>query len=402
MAVVRAVRALRYDTARVGDLSRVIAPPYDVITPDEQAALYEASPYNVIRLILPREAARAEAASRALRDWTASGILVREPGPAMYLYAQTFTLPDGSTRTREGVILSLALEEFSRGIVLPHEKTLPGPKADRLAIIRATGANLSPIFGLYARRGELARDVLGVGGPPFVEATNGSGSHRLWRVTDAAAIARFAASLADERIIIADGHHRYETALAYRDEQRTDAAGSILAYVANLDEEGVVILPTHRILRGPLRMDAATLANRLAECFTMEPLVPGQPRAAGEIDCILPHRRLRLRAKPEAGACVASLPAAIRTLDVSVLHGAILGPLLGVGAEDLEFTHEDEEALDAVTTGHAAAAFLLNPPSLAAVRAVCLAGELMPEKSTYFYPKLATGLVFQPVGPPWV
>jgi uncharacterized protein (DUF1015 family) len=402
MAVVRAVRALRYDTARVGDLSRVIAPPYDVITPDEQAALYEASPYNVIRLILPREAARAEAASRALRDWTASGILVREPGPAMYLYAQTFTLPDGSTRTREGVILSLALEEFSRGIVLPHEKTLPGPKADRLAIIRATGANLSPIFGLYARRGELARDVLGVGGPPFVEATNGSGSHRLWPVTDAAAIARFAASLADERIIIADGHHRYETALAYRDEQRTDAAGSILAYVANLDEEGVVILPTHRILRGPLRMDAATLANRLAECFTIEPLAPGQPRAAGEIDCILPHRRLRLRAKPEAGACVASLPGAIRALDVSVLHGAILGPLLGVGAEDLEFTHEDEEALDAVTTGHAAAAFLLNPPSLAAVRAVCLAGELMPEKSTYFYPKLATGLVFQPVGPPWV
>jgi uncharacterized protein (DUF1015 family) len=402
MAVVRAVRALRYDTARVGDLSRVIAPPYDVITPDEQAALYAASPYNVIRLILPREAARAEAASRMLREWMASGILVREPDPAVYLYAQTFTLPDGSTRTREGVILSLGLEEFSRGVVLPHERTLPGPKADRLAIIRATGANLSPIFGLYARRGERARDVLGVVGPPFVEATNGSGGHRLWRVTDAAAIARFAATLADERIIIADGHHRYETALAYRDEQRTAAAGSILAYVANLDEEGVVILPTHRILRGPLRMDAATLASRLAECFAIEPLAPGAPRAAGEIDCILPHRRLRLRAKPEAGACVAGLPAAIRTLDVSVLHGAILGPLLGVRPEELEFTHEDEEAHDAVTTGHAAAAFLLNPPSLAAVRTVCLAGEVMPEKSTYFYPKLATGLVFQPVGPPWV
>jgi uncharacterized protein (DUF1015 family) len=402
MAVVRAVRALRYDTARVGDLSRVIAPPYDVITPEEQAALYEASPYNVIRLILPREAARAEAASQTLREWMASGVLVREPSPAVYLYAQTFTLPDGSTRTREGVILSLGLEEFSRGVVLPHEKTLPGPKADRLAIIRATGANLSPIFGLYAHRGERARDVLGVGGPPVVEAANGSGSHRLWRVSDAAAIARFAATLAAERIIIADGHHRYETALAYRDEQRTAAAGSILAYVANLDEEGVVILPTHRILRGPLRMDAATLASRLAECFAIEPLSPGAPRAVGEIDCILPHRRLRLRAKPEAGACVASLPAAIRTLDVSVLHGAILGPLLGVSPEELEFTHEDEEALAAVTTGHAAAAFLLNPPSLAAVRAVCLAGELMPEKSTYFYPKLATGLVFQPVGPPWV
>jgi uncharacterized protein (DUF1015 family) len=402
MAVVRAVPALRYDVARVGDLSSVIAPPYDVITPDEQGALYARSPHNVIRLILPREAARAEAAARTLGEWIAGGILVRDPEPAMFLYAQTFTLPDGSSRTREGVLLSLALEEFSRGVVLPHEKTLPGPKADRLAIIRATGANLSPIFGLYARRGERARDVLGVSGPPLVEATDAAGSHRLWRVTDAAAIARFAASLADERIIIADGHHRYETALAYRDEQRTPAAGSILAYVTNLDEEGVVVLPTHRMLRAPLRMDTATLASRLADCFTIERLPPGRPRVAGEIDCILPDRRLRLRATSAAAACVSKLPPAIRSLDVSVLHGAILAPLLGVDAETLEFTHDDEEALDAVTTGHATAAFLLNPPSLAAVRAVCLAGELMPEKSTYFYPKLATGLVFQPVGPPWV
>ena len=402
MAVVRAVHALRYDVARVGDLSRVIAPPYDVITPEEQEVLYAESPYNVIRLILPREAARAEAASRTLREWVAGGILVREPVPAVFLYAQTFTLPDGSTRTREGVLLILGLEEFSLGVFLPHEKTLPGPKADRLAIIRATGANLSPIFGLYARRGERARDVLGVSGPPLVEAADASGGHRLWRVTDAAAIARFAASLADERVIIADGHHRYETALAYRDEQRTQSAATILAYVANLDEEGVVILPTHRVLRGPLRMDAATLAARLADCFTIERLPPGRPRVVGEIDCVLPDRRLRLRARPAADTCLARLPPAIRGLDVSLLHGAILGPLLAVDAEALEFTHDDEEAIDAVTTGHAAAAFLLNPPSLAAVRTVCLAGELMPEKSTYFYPKLATGLVFQPVGPPWV
>ena len=402
MAVVRAVRALRYDVARVGDLSRVIAPPYDVILPDEQEALYEKSPHNVIRLILPREKARAESAARTLTEWVSSGVLVREPEPAVFLYQQTFMLPDGSTKTREGVLLSLALEEFSRGVVLPHEKTLPGPKADRLAIIRATGANLSPIFGLYARKGERARDVLGVSGAPLVEATDGSGGHRLWRVTEAAAIARFAASLADERIIIADGHHRYETALAYRDEQKTAAAGSILAYVANLDEEGVVILPTHRMVRGPLRLDAATLAAELAGSFTIERLPPGKPRVEGEIDCVLPDRRLRLKAKPEAAAALADLPPAIRSLDVSLLHGAILGPLLGIGPEALTFTHEDEEAVDAVTTGAAHAAFLLNPPSLAEVRAVCLAGQLMPEKSTYFYPKLATGLVFQPVGPPWV
>jgi uncharacterized protein (DUF1015 family) len=402
MAVVRAVRALRYDPARVGDLGRVIAPPYDVITREEQEALYARSPYNVIRLILPREAARAEAAARTLGEWVAGGVLVRESAPAVYLYAQTFTLPDGSTRTREGVLLSLRLEDFGRGVVLPHERTLPGPKADRLAILRATGANLSPIFGLYARRGERARDVLGVAGSPLVDATDGAGSHRLWRVTDAAAIARFAASLADERVIIADGHHRYETALAYRDEQGTPAADSILTYVANLDEEGVVILPTHRLVPGPLRLAPAALAARLEECFTVEALPAGRPRAAGEIDCVLADRRLRLRARPAAAARVADLPAAIRGLDVSVLHGAILGPLLGASAEALAFTHDDAEALDAVGAGRAAAAFLLNPPSLAAVRTVCLAGELMPEKSTYFYPKLATGLVFQPVGPPWV
>ena len=161
MAVVRAVRALRYDTARVGDLSRVIAPPYDVITPDEQAALYDASPYNVIRLILPREAARAEAASQTLREWMASGVLVREPNPAVYLYAQTFTLPDGSTRTREGVILSLGLEEFSRGIVLPHEKTLPGPGSrTRMPLAVQSRSAREAASARAASRGRMSRMTL--------------------------------------------------------------------------------------------------------------------------------------------------------------------------------------------------------------------------------------------------
>lgn len=396
MAVVRALRALRYDLDRVGSLSAVIAPPYDVIAPEEQAALYERSPYNVVRLILPRDADRAGAAARTLRAWIDAGVLVREPEPAVWLYAQTFHLPDGSTRTREGVLVNLRLEDLGSGVILPHERTLPGPKADRLAILRATGTSLSPIFGLYARP-ERARDVLGVTGPPDAEARDGS-SHRLWRVTDPAAIARFAAMLADERVIIADGHHRYETALAYRDERRTPEADGILAYLANLDEEGVTVLPTHRLVPGPLRLDGAALAARLGECFTVEPL-PDRPRAAGEIDCVLPDRALRLRARPAAAACVASLPPAVRALDVSILHGAILGPVLGVGPADLEFTHDDAEAFTAVRSGRAGAAFLLNPPSLAEVRRVCLAGELMPEKSTYFYPKLATGLVFHPVGP---
>src|SRR6266571_4298605 len=313
MAVVRPLAGLRYDPAHAGEVGQLLAPPYDVITAAEQAELYARSPYNVIRLILPREAERGAAAAQTLRDWIAAGILAPDPEPALYLYTQQFSLPDGSTRRRDGLLCRLRLEDFSSGVVRPHERTLPGPKADRLALLRATGANLSAIFGLYARPGEPVRELLAGAelGAPLVDV---SGWHQLWRVTDAAAIARVEAALADQTIIIADGHHRYETALAYRDEQPgNEAATYILAYLANMEEEGVVILPTHRLVRAPLGPDVA-----------------------------------------------------------------------------------------AVEAGRAAVAFLLNPPSMAQVREVCLAGEVMPEKSTYFYPKLATGLVFSLVGPPWV
>jgi uncharacterized protein (DUF1015 family) len=401
MAVVRPLAGVRYDPARVGDLGAVLAPPYDVIAPGEQAELYTRSPYNAIRLILPREAERAAAAAATLGDWMASGVLRPDPAPALYLYAQRFSLPDGSTRRRDGVICRLRLEDFSSGVVRPHERTLAGPKADRLAILRATGANLSPIFGLYARPGEPVRALLGEAalGRPVVDV---DGWHRLWRVTDEEAIARFTAALAGEAIIIADGHHRYETALAYRDEQRgNEAAAWVLAYLANMEEEGVVILPTHRLLRRlPLPADA--LEERLGESFTVAPLPERRRRASGEIDCVLADRRLRLGARPEARTRLRHLPPTVARLDVALLHCAILAPLLGVAGADLDFTHDDEEAVEAVVRGRAAAAFLLNAPSLREVRAVCLAGELMPEKSTYFYPKLATGLVFSLVGPPWV
>src|SRR5436309_9949193 len=237
MAIVRPLTGLRYDPARVGDVGQVLAPPYDVITPPEQAELYARSPWNVIRLILPREPERGATATRTLRDWVQTGVLVRDPAPAIYLYSQRFTLPDGMTRRRDGVICRLRLEDFASGVVRPHERTLPGPKADRLAILRATGANLSAIFGLYARPGEPVRALLAGAelGAPLVDV---SGWHQLWSVTDAATIARVQAALADQTIIIADGHHRYETALAYRDEQRgNEAAAYILAYLANMEEE---------------------------------------------------------------------------------------------------------------------------------------------------------------------
>jgi uncharacterized protein (DUF1015 family) len=406
MAVVRPLAALHYDAARVGGMERVIAPPYDVISPAQQQALHERSPWNVIRLILPREADRGAAAARALGDWVRDGILVRDPAPAVYLYSQEFMLADGRRRRRDGVLCRLRLEDFSRGVVRPHERTFPGPKADRLAILRATGANLSPIFGLFARPGERVRDVLGAsdGAAPMTDAPDDAGAvHRVWRITDPAAIERLVAWLAPEAVIIADGHHRYETALAYRAEHPgSEPAAHVFAFLANMEEEGVVILPTHRLVRGPLRLPPAELERRLGEAFDLTPLPPARPRTAGEIDVVLAARSIRLRARPEAAARLAHLPPSISGLDVAILHGAILEPLLGLGSADLDFTHDDAEALHAVRSGHAAAAFLLNPPGMAAVRAVCLAGEVMPEKSTYFFPKVATGLLFSLVGPPWV
>ena len=399
MADVRPLAGLRYDPARVGDVADVIAPPYDVITPDEQQALYARSPWNVIRLILPREAERGASAARTLRAWVDDRVLVRDAAPALYFYSQEYGLPDGSRRRRDGVLCRLRLEAFDRGIVRPHERTLPGPKADRLRILRATGANLSAIFGLYARRGEAARDLLdlNVRDAPLLDLRGG---HRLWRVTDPARIARFVDALANETIVIADGHHRYETALAYRDEQRgNEAAEWVLAYLANMEEEGVVILPTHRLVRGPIRPAAEVLAG-VAPWFDV--VAANGPRQAGEIDFVVPGRRERLRARPGAQDALANVPAAIRRLDLAVLHELVLGRVLGLGVDRLDYTHDDADAVARVERGEFAAGFLLNAPTIAQVRDVCFAGELMPEKSTYFYPKLASGLVFSLVGPPWV
>src|SRR5207249_1994525 len=228
MAAVRPLAGLRYDPARAGDVGQLLAPPYDVITAAEQAELYARSPYNVIRLILPREAERGAAAAQTLRDWIAAGILAPDP--------------------------------------------------------------------------EL--------GAPLVDV---SGWHQLWRVTDAPAIARVEAALTDRTVIIADGHHRYETALAYRDEQRgNEAARYVLTYLANMEEEGVVILPTHRLVRGPLRLGAAALEARLGESFVLEALDPRRRRVAREIDCVLPARRLRLRAEPAARQHLRGLPPVLR------------------------------------------------------------------------------------------
>lgn len=402
MAVVAPFAGLRYDAAKVGDIGTVLAPPYDVISTEQQAALYDRSPWNAVRLILARGAERAASAAETLRAWVKESVLRPDHEPALYLYSQTFRLPDGTERRRDGVICRLRLEDFSTGVVRPHERTFPGPKQDRLALMRATGAYLSPIFGLYARPRECVRDLIGDASAPVIDATGaGGGRHQLWRVTDPARVTRVQAALAAETIFIADGHHRYETGLAYRDECR--GAGDtawIMACLVNMEEEGLVVLPTHRLVAPERAIDAATIATGLGGRFDVETLAPSAARPDGVIDVVLPRRALRLRPAAGAARAVASQPEAVRDLAVTLLREAVFAPLQ-ITSTDLAFTHDDAEAAEAVASGQASAAFLMNPPSMAAIRRVCLSGEVMPEKSTYFFPKLADGLVFDLVGPPW-
>src|SRR5262249_12864152 len=289
MAVVSPFRALRYDAAHVGELGAVVAPPYDVISAAQQDALYARSPWN--RVLLPRESGRAAAAAATLRAWIASGVLALDAEPALYFYSQKFSLSDGSRHCRDGVLCRLGLEEFSSGVVRPHERTFPGPKADQLALLRATGAYLSPIFGLYSRPRERLREVAGVAEPPLLEIAEEHGEvHRLWRVTDAGAVAQVASALSGETIFIADGHRRYETALASRAERGAEGPSSILAFLSNMEEPGLVVLPTHRLLRVPLRLAPADFEARLRESFAVTPL-PREPRPAGSIGVALPERR---------------------------------------------------------------------------------------------------------------
>ena len=430
MPIVRPFRALLYDPAVVGPIGSVIAPPYDVIGRDEQNRLYDSSPYNVVRLDLARDSDRYGAASETFSQWRTGGALVQDPRPAFYVYAQRHRLKSAEQHERFGFFSRLRLEDFSSGKVLPHEKTLASAKADRLALQRACRANLSSIFGLYTAPGfslaDAARETLRE--IPWADFTDGAGvRHRLWQMRDPASQQLLERLLADRTVYIADGHHRYETALRYRDEMRAEAGDKrfdgapdrpfdyVLAYLVNMDEPGLVVLPTHRLLRD-LPIATADFLERLRACFEIEPIAHSRGAHALFERLAAPsgERRIGMALRGEAAWFVLRTrdgdndgrlhgSTALRRLDVTLLHGLVLeGPrsilLLDAHHEAeagrLVYTKDGEEALARVESGEFAASFLLNSTRVAEVRAVSEAGETMPEKSTYFYPKIATGLVF--------
>jgi uncharacterized protein (DUF1015 family) len=352
-------------------------------------------------------------------------VLTQDREPSLYVYRQEFSLPDGKSRQRTGMLSAVQLEEFSSGMIRPHEQTFEGAKSDRLALLKACQAHLSPVFLLYARKDWSIEDVLAseLTASPLIDVKDGQGSrHKVWQVTQPELITEIAAGLARESFIIADGHHRYETALKYRRElleqgdTRADAPfQNVLAYVTNAEDEGVVILPTHRLikdapvpnahnLRSVLKRDfrLSLYARNKAEDFFAALKGAGATDGSRRIGCAMAGaEHFWLLSFDERINHGSTTSAALRALDVTVLHDVLFRRFLGLTQElqqkHVSYTSSTEEALRTVTAQECQAAFFLNPTPYEQVEQVCAGGETMPQKSTYFYPKLLTGLVFYSV-----
>jgi uncharacterized protein (DUF1015 family) len=428
MAQIEAFRAFRYDLGRVGKLSDVVAPPYDVIDPTLQQRLYEQSPYNVVRLILNKEEAsdsdtenRYTRAARFLREWQQDGILLQDSARALYVYHQEFEV-EGSRYTRHGFLVRVRLEPFGKGKIYPHEETMPGPKADRLRLFRATAMNLSPIFGLFPDdAGEVQAHLdKAVRRSPPLEATDHLGVvNRLWPVTDQQTVSAVTGLVGPKPLFIADGHHRYETALHYLDERREagevhdDRAppNFVLMMLVSMSDPGLVILPTHRLVSGLPGLMSAQLHALLQRYFQMETIGRGEQGAQDTWDrvqadgsqdllgfgTVADHTWHTARfIAPESMAQLASVHSpAWRSLAVSVLHVLALDKLLAAGNRpECRYVHLLGEVTEQVAKKSCQLAVLVPPASMSHVEQIAGNLEKMPPKSTYFYPKLLSGLVF--------
>ena len=389
---------LRYDAAAV-DLEAAIAPPYDVVSPEDQAQLEARSPYNSIRVELPRDEAgldRYAAADRLLREWQGAGVLVTDDEPSFYVYRMGFHDEEGRPRQTSGVIGALGLvKPGSPGSdILPHERTTPKAKSDRLDLLRATATNLSPIWGLSLAQGLSA--LCELPGPPDGRATDTEGvHHRIWRVTQPGLVAAMAEAVASAPVVIADGHHRFETALNYRDEQRAangDQPGPhdlVMAYVVELTEEQLSVRAIHRLLTGlPEGIDLVAALSPFFDVFPSDgpvETIGARMIDAGALALVTPDATWLLRPTAETEA------QAEQALDSCRLDVA----LASLPEHELTFQHGWDLAAAAVDKGQAQAAVLLRPATVAQIAATGHAGERMPPKTTFFHPKPRTGLVFR-------
>ncbi len=416
MAQIEPLRALHYDLGVTGGLQDVLAPPYDVIDATQRAELEARSPYNVVRIDLPRGDQPYEQAARQLAAWRAEGAIVQDEEPALWALAQEYTAPGGARRTRHGILARVRVEQYGPGRIRPHERTHPGPKEDRLRLTRATRANLSPIFSLFSD--PLGR-VAGALAPstsvePWAQATDGDGTvNRLWRVGEGHAIQTVQESLASAELLIADGHHRYETARVYADQVGGEGPHRyVLMCLVALQDPGLTVFPIHRLIKdlGPGQRDA--LAAALARDFEIETLPdPGALAPAsgdrvriGYIDAYARRpSMLTLKDPAIADAVLAGHAEPYRHLDTAVLEALVLRGALQMSdgdidrLENLGYARDFEQALELVGSSDYDAAFFMAPTPIERVQAVAGTGESMPPKSTYFFPKVPTGLLFNPL-----
>jgi uncharacterized protein (DUF1015 family) len=426
MADVRPFKALHYDLDTVGSLDAVAAPPYDVIDAAGRARLLRRSPYNAVAIDLPKPFDPADpasdpssdpyaAAAAAIEAWLADGALVADREPSIWALTQDYTAPDGSNHSRHAILARVRVEDYESGGIRPHERTHPGPLQDRLELTRATGLNLSPIFSLSsADAWPLVEPALGPA--PWGEATDETGTvNRVWRVIDPAVHAAVAERLAGAELLIADGHHRYETARAYRDEVGGEGPHQFtLMALTGLGDPGLTVFPTHRLLSGfaddPERQ--RRLGSGLRELFEVsevgrEGLDPAGEEGIGVFGLYDGfHRqglRLRLKDPAELDRRLDGRPEAYRRLDSAILETLVLKGLAGMDDEDidarrgLEYAKSIPDALALVDDGAFDVAFIQRPVPIEQVRAVAATDANMPPKSTYFFPKVMTGIAFNPV-----
>jgi uncharacterized protein (DUF1015 family) len=427
MAEVLPIHSLHYDLDTVGSLQDVVAPPYDVIDTATREELLARSPYNAVAIDLPKpygetgpqvagEGDPYERAAQAIADWQQAGALVQDSEPAIWAMEQDYTGPDGSSHTRHGILARVRVEDFSTGTILPHERTLPGPKQDRLELMRATRCNLSPIFSLSTIDPWPLVAPHVESSPFWGEATDAGGTvTRIWRlpvVND-----EVTALLADAQLLIADGHHRYETAIAYRDEIGGEGPHNYtLMALTGLDDPGLSIYPTHRLLSGfaadPERQQR--LGEGLRETFEVtevesDGIDPLGEEGVGVFGLYDSHHKqaYRLRLKDTAIADLDrqldGMPEAYRRLDAAILETLVLKGIAGLSEDDIlakrgiGYAKSVEDSLRLIDAGTYDVGFILRPIPVEQTKAICESDANMPPKSTYFFPKVLTGLVFNPL-----
>ncbi len=434
MVQIAPFRGVFYNQKKIRDLAKVIAPPYDVISREDQEKLYKKSPHNFVRIDLSQESDSYDTVAELFRDWQAEGIFQRDESPAIYFLTHRFLLKGNSTRTRQGFFALTQLQDFSSGTIRPHEETLAAPKEDRLRLMLACQAQLSPIFALYSHPKQslnrrLAEHVEAL--EPAITVAHGAEEEcRLWRIVDSEIIQQVRGEMKDQLLIIADGHHRYEATLKLRDHMRSErgqwtgreAFNYVMTYFANMNDENLVILPTHRLVRGYPPQPFLELEENLQKYFYIEPYpktAEGQKWFLKALKTGAKKQRLigasfkrdprylilRLRNKRIMQRLAKDTSVARRELDVSALHVLILEHILGlrpeqqVSGETIRYSQDEEALLQALEKEDYQAAFVLNPPKAEEILAVVAGGEKMPQKSTYFYPKLPSGLIINKIDP---